>query len=230
MTDEELIEQWKKTRNRSAYSTLKQRHSGMVYQKVNMYTAAQIPRASLESQAWILFDDAINGFKPGMGAKFSTYLDIQLRKLDRHTKKYQNIGRIPESLAGRIGEYQSAIDHLGQKLKRQPHHHEVASHMNMEVKHVKQLHKSLRGDLFEGKFEGEEHKRQEQDMEWLLEDLRDELSPQEKEVYDYLIGHNKPRMTDKKALAKKLGISPGRLSQITKSISIKLDPLIKKHM
>ena len=231
-SDEELIKDWKSTRNLSSYTQLKNRHKGMVFQSVNTYSAASIPRASLEAEAWTLFDDAVENFKDSAGAKFSTYLNFQLRKLDRHTKKYQNIARIPEALAGKIGDYERANLELSQKLQRQPTHKELAVSMGMPVKHIQQIHKSLRSDLFEGKFEGQQQENplQAKHDQWLLEELREELQGQEQEVYDYLIGYKKRKITNKKELAAKLNMSPGRISQITGNIAKKLEPHLKKHL
>lgn len=232
ITDEELISAWRKGRDMEAYRTLKNRHKGMVFQSVNVYSASSVPRASLEAEAWTLFDDAVENFKYDTGAKFSTYLNFQLRKLDRHTKKYQNMARIPEALAGKIGNYERANLELGQQLQRQPTHKELAKHLGMPVKHVQQIHKSLRSDLFEGKFEGQgqENPLQVKQDQWLLEELREELQGQEREVYDYLIGYKKRKITNKKELALKLNMSPGRVSQITGNIAKKLDPHLKKNL
>lgn len=118
---------------------------------------------------------------------------------------------------------------MAQQLGRQPTHHEMAKAMDMDVKHIKQLHKSLRGDLFEGKFESETDQNSEE-LDWLLVDLRDELNEQEKRVYDHLIGYKVPQISNKQELAIKLNISPGRLSQITGSIAKKIQPHLNKRL
>jgi len=232
MTDEQLIHQWKTLKSMSAYRTLKQRHRAMVFRAVNTYGAANIPRASLEAQAWTLFDDAVANFKTGTGAKFSTYLSYQLRKMDRHTKKYQNIARIPEALAAKIGDYDRAHSDLSIKLQRQPTHTEMAKALNMQEKHVRQLFKSRRSDLYVGKFEGAtENPQQKIHDDWLLRELREELVGQEQLVYDYLMGYNgKPKVSNKKVLAQKLNMSAGRISQITSSIARKIGPHLKERL
>lgn len=228
MTDEELIRDWKKTRNIMSYRQLKNRHSGMVHGMVNRYSASSVPRTSLEAEAWKNFDEAVERFDPDAGAKFSTFLNYQIRKIDRHTKKYQNIARIPEALSAKIGDYDRHFQEQSLKLKRQPTQKEMAKLMGIPQKHVKQLVESRRSDLWEGKFEGE-HEQTIADN-WLLEELREELNPQEQEVYDYLIGFRKKKISNKKDLAKKLNMSPGRISQITRNISTKIQPHLKKHL
>ncbi len=229
-SDKELIERWHRKKDRMAYKQLKKRHKNMVYYMVNRYKAANVPQQALEAEAWKLFDDAVKNYNPKAGAKFSTYLNYQLRKLDRYTKKYQNVARIPEALASKIGDYDRASQQLTTQLGRQPTHREMSRTMNMPVKHVRQLHKSRRGDLYEGKFEQVDIMGPSGKGDWLLKELRDELNPQEKRVYDHLIGYKKRKITNKKKLARKLGLSPGRVSQITRNIALKIDPHLKQRL
>lgn len=227
--DTDLIKRWKKNRDYNAYQQLKRRNKNMVYKKVNTYSASPVPTSALEAEAWKLFDDAVNSYDPKKGAQFSTHLNYQLRKLDRFTKKYQNIARIPENLSSQIGDYDRSVQTLGKQFNRQPTHSEVANHMGIPVKHVKQIHTSRRGDMFEGKSEFDVNQLSDH-SDWLLRELRDELNPQEKMVYDHLIGYKKRKYTNKKLLAQKLGMSAGRLSQITRSISTKIGPQLRKRL
>lgn len=229
-SDEELIVKWKQQNDYTAYRKLKDKNRGMVMQAVNTYRAANIPSSSLEAEAWTLFDDAVNNFKTTEGAKFSTYLNYQLRKLDRHTKKYQNVARIPEALAGKIGDYDRVQQELAQRTGKQPTHQEMAKAMGMSVKHVKQLHTSRRGDIYESWSEEDGGINYDERTNWLLVELRDELTEQERKVYDHLIGYNTKMITNKRELAAKLGMSPGRVSQITGDISRKISPHLKKKV
>lgn len=229
MKDEELIKKWRRGRDYMAYKELKRRHVGMVMLFVNRYSAAAVPRAALESEAWGLFDDAVNSYKLDSPAKFSTHLNYQLRKLDRYTKKYQNVARIPENLSSRIGEYDRTRSNLALELGRQPKPGEIAKKMNWTVPNVKRLEKSRRQDLFEGGFEaGIDVSKRPDDVNIVLLEIREELSQSEKDVFDHLIGYKKRRIKNKKELAMKLGVSTGRLSQITSGIARKVAPFLSK--
>jgi DNA-directed RNA polymerase sigma subunit (sigma70/sigma32) len=229
--DEDLIHNWKQKNDYGSYRKLKDRHKGMVMQAVNMYRAANIPSTSLEAEAWTLFDDAVNNFQTGKDAKFSTYLNYQLRKMDRHTKKYQNVARIPEALSGKIGEYDRFVGDYTQKNGKQPTYQEIAKALEMKTKHVKQLNMSRRADVYESRGVNTEGIDQDERINWILVDLREELGPQEQMVYDHLIGHGgiKP-IENKRDLAKKLNMSPGRISQITTDIAKKIQPHLKRKI
>lgn len=224
--DEELIEDWKKRRNYQSYQQLKARNRACVMMFVNKYAASGVPRQTLESEAWKLFDDAVGNYDPKRGASFNTHLNYQLRKLDRYTKKYQNVARIPENLSSRIGEYDRVKGALSNQLKRQPNQKEIAKEMKWTISNVKNLEKARRDDLFEGGFEqsGFDVSSNPKDDMIILLQVREELTLQEKQVFDHLIGYKKKKYKNKQQLARKLGMSGGRLSQITRSISVKIRP------
>jgi DNA-directed RNA polymerase sigma subunit (sigma70/sigma32) len=230
-SDEKLIENWKMRHDLSSYKELRHRNKNMVYQTIHRYSSTSIPRAALESECWSLFDDAVNSYNPNAGAKFSTHLNYQLRKIDRYVKKNQNTARIPEAIAGKIGDYDRSNALLSEKFQRVPTNKELAQHSKIPLKHIKQIQTSRRSDLFEGLQVDELASATGSNVNWVLQDLRGELNDQEKIVFDHLTGmNNKKKYTNKKLLAQQLSISPGRLSQITNSISKKIEAPLKKHL
>lgn len=228
MTDNELIDKWRKFKDYNAYKELKRRHTGMVMMIVNRYSSAPIPRSALEGETWTLFDDAVNSFSDKSGAQFGTHLNYHLRKLDRFTKKYQNVARIPENLSSRIGEFDRTKGDLTRQLRREPTNKEMAKAMKWSISNIKRLDKSRRQDLFEGGFEGVggiETVNNAQNTNAIFSEVREELDQNEQILFDHLVGHgNTPQISSKKILAKKLGISVGRISQITTNIAKKMQP------
>jgi len=227
--DPDLVDMWNKKNHQPAYDELMNRHEGMVYSQSNKYRASPVPQPALESQAWQHFDDAVKTYKPDKGAKFSTHLNYRLRKLDRYNKTYQNMARIPEDLAYKIGDHDRVEDNLQQSLGRQPTNKELADGMGEDTSAVRRLRKARRQDLYQGQYEGEQDDPDVDTPETqsLIKDIRAELKPQEQEVYDHLTGEN--RHTNKTELARKLGMSPGRLSQITGSIAKKMKPHLQRN-
>ena len=230
MTDDQLIMRWKRSRDQKAYDELKRRHSGLVYQAVNRYAASGVPLPTLEAQGWLSFDDTVNSYNPSSAAKFPTFLVINLKRIDRFVKTNQNMARIPEGLALSIGRYDRAKSKLTEDLGRDPNDKELARASGLTMSRMKQLEVSRRKDLFEGGFEGEGHdQNQETKGEQLLLDIRDMLSGQEREAYEYLTGIGRAKLS-KFETSKRMRISPGRLSQITGNIQRKSQPLINKRL
>lgn len=230
-TDKELIKRWRTKRDQAAYDELARRHKNMVYHRSNMYRASPVPQPALEAQAWQHFDDAVNNYDLNSPAKFSTYLSYSVRKVDRYNKSHQNIARMPEELAYKIGDYNTALNNLQIKHNRQPTQAEISKHMGVKKSVVKRLETGLRQDLFQGQFKGEQDDPDAiaDNAESLMRDIRHEFTPQEREVYDALTGFGgKKPVTNKSVLARRLGMSPGRLSQITGSIAKKMKPHLHK--
>lgn len=232
LDDDALIRRWRSSRDLQSYNELRSRHSGLIFKQVNTYASSGVPRPALEAEANKLFDDAVNNYKPTSAASFSTFLVYYLKRLDRYNRKNQDTARIPEALSLRIGEHDRVRNQLAEELMREPTPQEIAKQMGMSKSRVMQLQNSRRQDLYEGGFEGQttNHSLRAANMH-ALHDLGEELTGQEKEVYEYLTGLNgKPKITNKIALAKKLGMSPGRISQITSSISKKLQPKVNRRL
>lgn len=231
--DDELIEAWHEENDKQAYKELKRRHKGMVMKKVNQFASSAVPKPALKGQAWKLFDKAVDDYDPSENAQFSTYLHYQLLKLDRYTKKYQNVARIPESVASKIGDFDRVHQQLSEQKGREPTHDELSDELDMSKSRVKQIDRSRRQDLFESGIKGlvDEPDDLNRNVDYVLEDVRTLLSPQQKEVYDHLIGYeDKEKIESKKELANKLGMSAGRLSQITKQISKKIRPHLERRL
>ena len=228
-TDEELVADWKSKRDHAAYSELKRRYRLMVLKQANVYRSAPVAFENVVSQGWLLFDDAVNSFDPKKGAGFSTRLGYTLRRLDRYVKTYQNIARIPEGQSAKIGDMNRARASLGLDLGREPTDRELGKKLKLKTKTVTTLRRAQRKDLFEGIFEETpiDLDTRAESVDYVLRNARYELDGQEQQVYDRLLGLNgKPKARSKKSLAKSLGMSQGRLSQITSSISKK----IRKHL
>lgn len=209
------------------------RHKGLVEFNIMKYQAASVPRATLEVEAWKLFDDAVKNYQIGSAAKFSTFASIYLYRLDRYTKTHQNVARIPEGLASNIGRYDRASLQLREELGREPTHKELGRAVGLSAKRVATLETSRRRDLFEGGFEGDTEVTLGRTManKHVLEDVRPLLNQQELLVYDHLIGFGGvKKMEDNNALAAKLGLSAGRVSQIKKSIAEKIGPHVRKSI
>lgn len=228
--DDTLIDKWRNKNHQPAYDELQRRHTPMVHQRVNKYNASSVPRQALEAQAWQHFDDAVEKYDPDAGAQFSTHLYNHLRGLDRYNTKHQNIARIPEALSNRIGDVDRASETLEREHGERPSAQQIGQQVGMDPTHVNRLQKARRQDLFEGKYEGEvESDGLDGASEQLLRDIRHEFSGQEQQVYDHLTGFGgKDKYTSKKELARELGLSASRISQITRKIKQKMEPHLQR--
>lgn len=221
---EELVQLWRDEGHDEAYDELRDRHEGLVYNQTNRYRASPVPQKAIETEAWKHFDDAVENYDPSKDAKFSTYLTHRLKRLDRYNKNRQNFARIPEERARKISDFENAKERLQDKHGRQPDHEEIADEAGLDPDETERIARENRQDLYEGQYEGEQYASDEGERgNQILEDIRDDLEDHEQEVYDHLVGYgDTEKVDDKKEVAEKKGVSPGRISQITSGIADKV--------
>ena len=184
----------------------------------------------MEAHGWTLFQQALESYNPKKGANFSTHLYSRLKGIDRYVKTYQNIGYIPEASVGKITTLKSAEQELALQKRRPPTVQELANYLKWPESEVARIKKSLRADIPGSAFEetGMMNMRPQAEMN-LLYDFQHELTPEEKIVYDYLVGINgKPKIDRGAKLARKTGFSQTKISMLRTSIANKLKPELGK--
>lgn len=231
--EERLIKEWKKARGFNKDQKLQELlkiFGGSIGMAVNQYRAAPLPFRTLELEAKRQAVIALKAYKPGMGAKPSSFIQTRVgQRLNRYVAEHQNVARLPEAQVHRIGSYNRAMDDLSGRFDREPTTHELADHMGIPVAHVTRLRKSLRSDLLSSKegFDSFEDHSHDPDFNQAMMAYYN-LSNQEKLVFDYLLGaHGQPRMQPKQ-IAQKLNITPARVSKVKKNIAKKLDPYLQR--
>jgi DNA-directed RNA polymerase specialized sigma subunit len=225
--DEVLIREWQGAigfEKDKKLTELLQRFSGVIGQVVNQYRSAPIPLQTLELEAKRQAVLALRDWKPGMGAKPSTFVSTRVRqRLNRYVIEHQNTARIPEEHVRRIGAFNTAMTDLTDRYGREPSTHELADHMGIPVRHVSRLRKMLRADIpvtEESSLAMEDFKHDPEYEHAMMGYYS--LTENEKAVFDYLTGsHGQPQL---KAgdIAMRMKISKQRVSNLRASIGKKL--------
>ena len=168
---------------------------------------------------------AINTYDPDKGAALNTHVYIHLKKVRAFVVKHQNIGRIPEHRAYRIGDYITARDEMVEKLGTYPDARTMAEHLNWSIAEVTRMETELRGDYIASKNpeadrlpELAESGREREVLRYIYHDL----TAEERLVFDYSLGaHGKPKLLAGE-IAKKMKISQPKVSRIRRKISEKM--------
>lgn len=184
-----------------------------------------IQKEVLHSQATDITIKGLRKFDPSR-AQMKTLLTNELRSMQRYVMQHQNLSRITEDRAKKIGQYNRATADLTETMSRPPTAQELADHMKVSVKTVTRLQGELREDLLSsGAMEDpfiEETPRAREVMQL----IQYELTPTEMQAFEYLTGFGgKPKLSPG-ATAKRLGWSGPKVSQVKNSIAQK----IKRHM
>lgn len=227
-----LVGLWRKSvgfQKQQYASELLQKFGGAITTAVNAYASAPLPRHVLETHAKKLALEAVEDFKPQAGMKLNSFIITRIKQgLRPLVIKHQNVARLSDHRIREIGPYREAETTLQQRLGREPTADEVADHLAIPVSRVTSLRRSLHKDLFEsgsGALTELEQISHDPDFERIMVAYY-QLSQQEKQVFDYSMGtHGQPKL---KAgdVAKRVGVSPARLSQIKKQIAKKLEPYL----
>jgi len=198
----------------------------MIKRQAGKYVAArQVHRPALEARANSIAISALRKYDPTR-AQINTHLYRELRGLQRYTIKHQNVSRITEDHARRIGDLQRAQHNLYESLGREPTTLEISDKMKMSPRVVSRIQKEMRPDLIasveEDPFSEEIPIHRE-----VMMLIPYELTRQELLVWEYWYGYGgKPKISKTGLIAKKLGWSDSKVSQTKRAIAEK----IKEHL
>jgi DNA-directed RNA polymerase sigma subunit (sigma70/sigma32) len=157
----------------------------------------------------------------------NTYLGHQMRRAHRFVTTYQNSARIPETRTYSIQPLKDATIRLEDKLGRPPNILELSDELKWAPKKVETLQKELKaaiplshfGDMESGGMDPLSFTPSKQNETLRL--LRYELSPEENSVFEYVYGFGgKPKLSPGD-IAKKLNMSPPKVSRLKKLIADK---------
>lgn len=184
-----------------------------------------IQKEVLHAHATDITVKGLRKFDPSR-AQMKTLLTNELRSMQRFVMQHQNISRITEDRAKKIGQYQRATQSLTETLNRPPTAQEMADHMLVSVKTITRMQGEIREDhLASGAMEDpflEETPRSREVLQLIVY----ELTPTEMQVFEYLTGYGgKPKLAPG-AIAKKLGWSGPKVSQVKNGIAKK----VARHM
>jgi DNA-directed RNA polymerase sigma subunit (sigma70/sigma32) len=226
MTDEQLVARWQKNRDLVALSKLRMSTQRIVRSQTSKFRNSPVPMAVIESKADELLVKAADTYKPQSGAQFKTHLFNHLRRLDRFVKQRSNIAYIPEGTASKITAYNNARDLLTSQKGRAPTPAELADHLSWPLTEVNRLNRSVRLDIPSSAIGGH-HQMDLTDArhQQLLHDIVHELTPDEKKVFDHIMGWNGKKKSDSgREISFLTGFSQAKVSNIRKRIARKMEP------
>jgi len=230
--EEQLWEEWVNNgKNPNQLRPLLQSLEPLIQQTVTKYRAADVSPQALRVQAENQLIQGLETYNPSKGS-LSTHLNWQMRGVGRFVEKHQNFARIPGSRIRHVGKFQQAQAQLRTELGRAPTLEEVARRAKIPQTQATKLQQELRSvhfmemqtDVF-GKpmdFGAQTISADRERIELIYHDL----TPMEQQVVDYTLGRGgKPTITSNKELARRLGVTDARISNVRASIAQKAQRL-----
>jgi hypothetical protein len=186
----------------------------------------------LHSKARRIVLDSVAGYDPTR-ASFKTHAMNQLRTLQRHGLKQQQVLAVPEAVALDQGHLHQAEGELADRLGRDPSDLELADHTGLSrrrIRAVRQYRPGLaegqlaaagdeEGDPYEPGVVGPDPTRH------LAEFLYHDLDPVDQVILEYTMGLNGAPRLPGNVLAQRVRLSPGAVSQRKARIEAQLREL-----
>lgn len=190
---------------------------------VNKWSGSGIPTSVIEAEVKQLMIDALPKFDPSMNIQLNTFLINQLKKVSRMIYKYQNIGTIPEQRAIKIDQFKKVKTFLADKFNREPNATEMADELTWPLVEVERMEKELKASVQLS----EELSMMSVELPTRTQEVVDfiyyELDPDEKLVYEYLLGKNGKSKLSGQEIADKMGVSPSTITRLRQSIEQKIN-------
>ena len=203
---------------------LMQSFKPLISSKVNVYTSKirDIPPEAIRSEFNNQFVKALETYDPNRGAGLGTHIHYNLEKARRFITTYQNPGRIPENRIYRIRELQDAEMHLDDHLGRPPTQLELADHLKWSPRQVGLLQKEVRKARPSSQFEADPFTHLPSRQQEVLRLLPYELTNEERAVFEHVYGIGGKAQLGTGEIAKKLNMSPPKVSRLKSAIADKL--------
>ena len=157
-------------------------------------------------------------------SQINTHLTNELKAVHRYVVNRQNLSRITEDRANKVGQYQRSTAILYEELGRQPSSQEVADHMKVSLITVTRLEQEVRKDLLASGAEADPFLDESPRDREILRLIPHELNRDEMLVFECLTGYGgKQKITSTGKIALKLGWSASKVSQVKLSIANKIN-------
>lgn len=234
--DEEAFNAWKSKPNATTTRALLKRFDSDMSKLVNRYSAGakKVNQTGLRMDMKRNLMKAFQTWDPER-ASLRTHANNLMKRSQRYVNKFQNMAFIPEEKRALITPVKKAREMLHQQQGKEPSRDAIANYLNQNPTMVpKRVRGYMSGTLVKtvddyqikdvpgAAFETEPTRRGlsfEQEQASLLHTA---LTPQENQVYDYLVGRRgKPKITRTGEIANRLGIGAPQVSRIRKKIEQK---------
>ncbi len=175
--------------------------------------AAMVNPVAVEGKLTGLALKAFDTWDPARGAALRTHVINSFKPAMRFVGQAQNVARIPEEDALRIGDLQRATAHLSDKFGRTPTLKELSEETGLPERRVKRIQKRQVSDIPTGAFEvdavGTNTAR---DLE-IQPLIRERLHENDRKVFDLIYPGNGQAPMGTGQIAKRLGLKDYQVSE-----------------
>jgi len=225
------FEQWKKDPSPDNLATVLKTLEPTVVSEVQRYSG---PKTLLRAKAKTLAIKAVQTYDPTKGAQLRSWVVTQLQPLSRYSQRLRPV-RVSEMAIRQAAEVHTQGKHLEEELGHTPTTEELADRVGISKERIEELQRTVRPVVSESSMVDPETGEpfqpavtQTNVMDFASEAVYDSLTPREKQIYDWKTGGHGQAMMPNQEIAKRLGVTPALISQISQQIAGKIQG-VGKH-
>jgi len=197
----------------------------MITSEIHRYPG---PKTLLRSQARLLAAKAVKTYDPTKGAALRSWMVTQMQPLIRYSNTLKPM-KMSEDMGRKSAELNTVSQQLSQELGRNPTDEELADHIGISVPKINKIRSQVKPVMVESAFDNPEDESMHEPAVQHVSNigLADEavymsLNDRHKAIYDYKTGSHGTKPLSNQEIAKRMGISPAAISQITNDISTRI--------
>lgn len=231
----ELWETWKKSGYKPTHLEPLLKSLNPLIQKKGIIAGkgrVEVPSAAIDFELKKHVVNSLKSYDPKKGTKLPTWVMSNLRKVSRFIHNTQNLARITEPLAAKIGTYNAVKSELTERLGHEPDDnslHEALLKLDPKkwsMKDIKRLNKEIRKSYISGQggLDDVQSAVMSSPDNEVIHLVVPQLSIPELAVHEYTFGLNgKPKLAPG-AIAKKLKMDNSKVAKLRTSIWKKMEP------
>ena len=216
---------WKKKPTKNNLNILLKKYSGILHRELPKYKG-NLPLGILKSYGKKFMLDAFKTYNPKKG-KLANHIAINLQRLHRVNYETSGTLRMSEELQSGVNLYKTAYNSLLNKYMREPTIEELSDKLNWSKSKVIRTKNALRKEIAHSTLEVAPATIQTQDP--IIDYIYEDLSPEEKIVFQYRTGYNNSPILNISKIAKKVKLSPSKISKMALGIAKKITNEINKQ-
>lgn len=190
--------------------------------EVQRYTG---PKPLLRARARSLAIKAIKTYDPTRGAQLRSWVVTQLQPLSRYGQQLRPV-RSSEMAIRQAAELDTQRRRLQLDMDRDPTDEELADHVGISVARIKRLRSTVKPSVPESAMVDIETDEvslpavsEGRTLDFASEAVYGGLSDREKRIFDWKTGAHGKKQISNQEIARRLGITPAAISQITATIA-----------
>jgi DNA-directed RNA polymerase specialized sigma subunit len=210
--EQDLIawQEWRQNPNAASLHKVLMALDPLIQNEVNRW-AGSLARPLVEIEAKKLAVEAIETYRPNMGAALATHVTNRLKKLSRLTYTHQAAARTPEYQTLQYNSFRNAELHLEERFGRPPTADELTDELGWSKPYLSKFQKTMRSEFAESGGQIPIFDQTSDDSK-MIDYIYNDLAPKQKFIFQHTTGYSGSPILTNKQLMQRTKFTQGQLS------------------